>query len=83
MNTRCHSADSSEDRSAFTLVELLVVVVVIAVLAALTFPVLHMVRKNGDRTAGLSNMRQIGAAFALYSTENDFQFPSQIGRAHV
>ncbi len=80
MNTRRRSADSSENRSAFTLIELLVVVVVIAVLAALTFPVLHLVRRNGDRTAGLSNMRQIGAGFALYAAENGFQFPSPAQR---
>ncbi len=65
---------------AFTLVELLVVIVIIAVLAAFAFPVLRTMMRNGDQTAGLSNMRQIGAAFVIYAGEHDSQLPNPAQR---
>lgn len=70
-----HCAHSHDSR-AFTLVELLVVISIIAVLAALIFPVTGMIRRNGERTAGLNNMRQIGAAFVLYAAEHEMKLPS-------
>lgn len=63
-------------RHAFTLLELLVVIVIISVLAAFTFPFLKSMMRNGDQTACLSNMRQIGAAFVQYSGEHDSQLPN-------
>lgn len=67
-------------RVAFTLVELLVVIVIIAALAAIAFPALRMMMRNGDQTAGLSNMRQIGAAFVMYASEHDSQLPNPAQR---
>ncbi len=67
-------------RAAFTLVEVLVVIVIIAVLAAFAFPSLRSMMRNGDQTAGLSNMRQIGAAFVIYASEHDSQLPNPAQR---
>lgn len=59
----------------FTLVEMLVVLGIIGVLAALSFAVFSRVREGGRRTACLSNLRQLGAAVALYQQDNDDLFP--------
>lgn len=60
---------------AFTLVELLVVIVIIAVLAAILVPVISRSRVQANQVACLSNMRQIGGALLLYTNENNGEFP--------
>ncbi len=62
-------------RRAFTLVELLVVVAVIAVLAAILLPVLSKAKEQGRATACLGNLRQIGIALQIYVHENDDRMP--------
>ena len=59
----------------FTLIELLVVIGIIALLLALLFPVFVRVRENGRQSACLSSERQLGAAFLLYTQENDEVVP--------
>lgn len=60
----------------FTLVELLVVIGIIAVLIAILLPVLSRARESANRTACLSNLRQIGNAFFMYTNENKGWFPN-------
>ena len=55
---------------AFTLVELLVVVGIIAVLVAILLPVMGQARESARRTVCLSNLRQVHAIFNLYAIEN-------------
>ena len=62
------------NKRAFTLMELLIVIAMIAVLAALLFPVFLSVRAKGRQTACLSNLEQLGLAFSLYAHDNDDQF---------
>ena len=62
-------------RRAFTLVELLVVVAILAVLMALLLPTLASAREKGLRTACLSNLRQIGIAIRAYASDNEGNIP--------
>ena len=61
--------------AAFTLVELLVVIGIIAVLIAILLPTLTAARRSASRTACLSNMRQLATGLFLYAAENKGSFP--------
>lgn len=65
---------------AFTLVELLVVIVVIGILATLVLTATVKVRQAGDSAKCVANMRQIGVAMIQYSSENMGYFPPHYGR---
>jgi prepilin-type N-terminal cleavage/methylation domain-containing protein len=54
-----------------TLTEILVVLVIIAVLAALLFPAVTFFREKGNQTACLAHMRQLAAIILQYSTDNN------------
>lgn len=59
-----------------TLMELLTVISVIAILAALLFPALSGVRERGRVAYCQNNLRSLGQALALYTEEHDERFPS-------
>lgn len=60
---------------AFTLVELLVVIGIIALLVAILLPALSKSREQAIRIQCASNIRQWGQAFAAYGNENKGTFP--------
>jgi prepilin-type N-terminal cleavage/methylation domain-containing protein/prepilin-type processing-associated H-X9-DG protein len=62
-------------RRGFTLIELLVVVAILAILAAILFPVFSQARERARRTACLSNMKQIALAVAMYTQDYDGRVP--------
>jgi prepilin-type N-terminal cleavage/methylation domain-containing protein len=60
----------------FSLVELLVVLLIVVVLTSLLMPGLRTVRETANRLNCAANLRQIGCAITVYSTDNDERLPS-------
>lgn len=58
-------------RAAFTLIELLVVVAIIAILAAILFPVFAQARQKARQATCQSNLKQLGSAMLMYSQDYD------------
>lgn len=67
-------------RRAFTLVELLVVIGIIAVLISMLLPALSRARESANRAVCASNLRQIGIACRMYANEHLGWFP---GHYHI
>jgi prepilin-type N-terminal cleavage/methylation domain-containing protein len=65
-------------RRGFTLVEVLVVIGIIALLAAILFPVFARAKNAAKSSACLSNLHQIGQAMLLYMGDNDDFFPQAV-----
>lgn len=62
--------------SAFTLVELLVVIGIIAVLISILLPTLGRARSQAQAVQCMSNMRQWGVAFTMYTSANKGAIPN-------
>jgi len=62
----------------FTLVELLVVIGIIAVLVAILLPALQKARSAANAAVCLSNLKQMGTAWTMYTTENKGRLPHYI-----
>lgn len=70
MNTGHHTT-----RRGFTLIELLVVVAIIALLAAILFPVFGRARENARRSSCSANVKQILLGLIQYTQDFDERFP--------
>lgn len=60
----------------FTLIELMIVIAIIAILAAILVPNFIRARAQGQSTACKSNLKNIGTALEMYSTDFSGRFPA-------
>jgi prepilin-type N-terminal cleavage/methylation domain-containing protein/prepilin-type processing-associated H-X9-DG protein len=74
-------AVSREKRAAFSLVELLVVIGIIALLISILMPALAKARASARNIQCLSNLKQIGEGFQVYANINHGWWPKPAGTA--
>src|SRR5258706_679636 len=70
MWTRSPLMATARRHKAFTLVELLVVIGIIAVLLSITLPAMSTAKEQARRTVCLSNLRQLTQAWMSYANEH-------------
>lgn len=70
---------TSRSRGGFTLIEMLVVVAIIGILAAMIYPVYEIANKRAESTSCCMNMRHIAMAASLYAADyDDLLVPARI-----
>src|SRR6266513_6330594 len=67
----------SKVSAAFTLIELLIVITIIAVLASIALPAFIGVKERGDQTKDLSNAKQIALALRQFAIDNNGSYPKK------
>jgi len=74
---RVNMDSTKRNRSGFTLIELLTVIAIIAILAALLFPVFSRVRESVRQSSCFTNMHEIYRAVKLYKEDNN-RYPAAL-----
>ncbi|MEY2487310.1 MAG: type pilus assembly protein PilA [Verrucomicrobiota bacterium] len=68
---------TTKNTHAFTLIELLIVITIIAVLASIALPAYNGVKERGDQTKDLSNAKQVALALRQFAIDNNGSYPSK------
>src|SRR5688500_2769955 len=74
--TRCHMSCKRNRAAAFTLVELLVVIWIIALLSSILLPALQKAREAATLVACSSNQRQLALAMRMFANERKGHAPT-------
>ena len=69
---------SHRGAGAFTLVEMLTVIAIIGILAALLLPALEQAKARAKRIQCVGNLREIGLATHLFANDHGGKFPTQV-----
>ncbi|AHF91242.1 N-terminal cleavage protein [Opitutaceae bacterium TAV5] len=75
LKTRCRHRPH---RHAFTLIELLTVIAIIGILAAIIIPTVGKVRETARKAQCASNLRQVGMAIMAYAGDNKDRLPGPL-----
>jgi len=68
-------------KNAFTMIELLTVIAIIAILSAIIFPVYTRAKDNANRSSDISSMRTLGSALLQYRVDQGGYPPALLGYA--
>ena len=69
-------------KEAFTLIELLIVIAIIAILAAILLPVLAKAKERALRVSCANNLREYGTALKIYANDSNDNLPNTYSAAN-